>query len=251
MSLTRYGRRCEGVPGQAATTMTDCASACCCQHGCLPLGSSKCASNGFTTDMRHAWLDASSAGRPLCSAAVAPNQDCHASSCCVWWWCAHTPRVSLLCLETHRIAARGKHCTHKGRVFYLHVLMCTQVHDTENTNQKEKFEADLKKEIKKLQRLRDQIKSWWVVAVGACVFHPHTCISSHVTSLHVPLLQQQGRNSSTSSSTSSTRVTSPGPLTSLCCAVCCAVCCVLCRAVQDLWCGHQGQDGAAGGAQGD
>lgn len=35
-----------------------------------------------------------------------------------------------------------------------------QVHDTENSNQKEKFEADLKKEIKKLQRLRDQIKSW-------------------------------------------------------------------------------------------
>jgi CCR4-NOT transcriptional regulation complex NOT5 subunit len=27
-------------------------------------------------------------------------------------------------------------------------------------NQKEKFEADLKKEIKKLQRYRDQIKTW-------------------------------------------------------------------------------------------
>jgi len=35
-----------------------------------------------------------------------------------------------------------------------------KVHDTENANQKEKFEADLKKEIKKLQRLRDQIKTW-------------------------------------------------------------------------------------------
>lgn len=35
-----------------------------------------------------------------------------------------------------------------------------QVYDTENANQKEKFEADLKKEIKKLQRYRDQIKSW-------------------------------------------------------------------------------------------
>jgi CCR4-NOT transcription complex subunit 3 len=35
-----------------------------------------------------------------------------------------------------------------------------QVHDTDNSNQKEKFEADLKKEIKKLQRLRDQIKTW-------------------------------------------------------------------------------------------
>jgi len=27
-------------------------------------------------------------------------------------------------------------------------------------NQKEKYEMDLKKEIKKLQRLRDQIKTW-------------------------------------------------------------------------------------------
>lgn len=35
-----------------------------------------------------------------------------------------------------------------------------QVHDTDNANQKEKFEADLKKEIKKLQKLRDQIKTW-------------------------------------------------------------------------------------------
>ena len=29
-----------------------------------------------------------------------------------------------------------------------------------NANLKEKFEADLKKEIKKLQRYRDQIKTW-------------------------------------------------------------------------------------------
>jgi len=35
-----------------------------------------------------------------------------------------------------------------------------KVHDTDNANQKEKFESDLKKEIKKLQRLRDQIKTW-------------------------------------------------------------------------------------------
>jgi len=35
-----------------------------------------------------------------------------------------------------------------------------KVYDTENANQKEKFEADLKKEIKKLQRYRDQIKMW-------------------------------------------------------------------------------------------
>lgn len=35
-----------------------------------------------------------------------------------------------------------------------------KIHGTTNANQKEKFEADLKKEIKKLQRLRDQIKTW-------------------------------------------------------------------------------------------
>lgn len=35
-----------------------------------------------------------------------------------------------------------------------------QVYDTENANLKEKFESDLKKEIKKLQRYRDQIKTW-------------------------------------------------------------------------------------------
>ena len=34
------------------------------------------------------------------------------------------------------------------------------MYDTENANQKEKFEADLKKEIKKLQRYRDQMKMW-------------------------------------------------------------------------------------------
>lgn len=35
-----------------------------------------------------------------------------------------------------------------------------QVYNSANTNQKEKYEADLKKEIKKLQRQRDQIKTW-------------------------------------------------------------------------------------------
>jgi len=35
-----------------------------------------------------------------------------------------------------------------------------KVHTATNSNQKEKYEADLKKEIKKLQRLRDQIKTW-------------------------------------------------------------------------------------------
>lgn len=40
------------------------------------------------------------------------------------------------------------------------LLLRSQVYDTENANQKEKFEADLKKEIKKLQRYRDQIKTW-------------------------------------------------------------------------------------------
>jgi CCR4-NOT transcriptional regulation complex NOT5 subunit len=35
-----------------------------------------------------------------------------------------------------------------------------KVHNATNTNQKEKYEAELKKEIKKLQRLRDQTKPW-------------------------------------------------------------------------------------------
>eukprot|EP00850_Spirogloea_muscicola_P008123 SM000042S15390 [mRNA] locus=s42:780817:787413:+ [translate_table: standard] len=35
-----------------------------------------------------------------------------------------------------------------------------KVYDTDNANQKEKYEGDLKKEIKKLQRYRDQIKTW-------------------------------------------------------------------------------------------
>lgn len=40
------------------------------------------------------------------------------------------------------------------------VLRLPQVHDCENPNQREKLESELKKEIKKLQRLREQIKSW-------------------------------------------------------------------------------------------
>eukprot|EP00918_Siedleckia_nematoides_P005024 GHVU01011124.1.p1 GENE.GHVU01011124.1~~GHVU01011124.1.p1 ORF type:complete len:790 (+),score=114.32 GHVU01011124.1:136-2505(+) len=36
----------------------------------------------------------------------------------------------------------------------------SMVHNAANSNQKDKYEADLKKEIKKLQRLRDQIKTW-------------------------------------------------------------------------------------------
>lgn len=35
-----------------------------------------------------------------------------------------------------------------------------KVHSASNSNLKEKYEGDLKKEIKKLQRLRDQIKTW-------------------------------------------------------------------------------------------
>ena len=45
-------------------------------------------------------------------------------------------------------------------VFGSHMALVRQVYDTDNANQKEKFEADLKKEIKKLQRYRDQIKTW-------------------------------------------------------------------------------------------
>lgn len=36
----------------------------------------------------------------------------------------------------------------------------TKLQDTDNQSQKEKFESDLKKEIKRLQRFREQIKNW-------------------------------------------------------------------------------------------
>ncbi|PVZ98564.1 hypothetical protein BB558_005431, partial [Smittium angustum] len=39
-------------------------------------------------------------------------------------------------------------------------IFCEKVQNATSTSQKEKYEADLKKEIKKLQRLRDQIKVW-------------------------------------------------------------------------------------------
>lgn len=35
-----------------------------------------------------------------------------------------------------------------------------KVYSASSSNQKEKYESDLKKEIKKLQRYRDQIKQW-------------------------------------------------------------------------------------------
>lgn len=42
----------------------------------------------------------------------------------------------------------------------LKLLLPYQVYAAEQQALKEKYEADLKKEIKKLQRLRDQIKTW-------------------------------------------------------------------------------------------
>lgn len=43
-----------------------------------------------------------------------------------------------------------------------------QVEEAASDNLKEKFESELKKELKKLQRLRDQLKSW---AAGSDVKH--------------------------------------------------------------------------------
>ena len=45
-------------------------------------------------------------------------------------------------------------------LFCLFVMICLQVHAAPNHNQKDKYEQELKKEIKKLQRLRDQSKTW-------------------------------------------------------------------------------------------
>ena len=47
-------------------------------------------------------------------------------------------------------------------LFYLKLVIVSriQVQTATNLNQKEKYESELKKEIKKLQRLREQIKTW-------------------------------------------------------------------------------------------
>lgn len=42
----------------------------------------------------------------------------------------------------------------------LLIVSRLQVQNATNLNQKEKYETELKKEIKKLQRLREQIKAW-------------------------------------------------------------------------------------------
>uniref|UniRef100_A0A8C7ZI75 CCR4-NOT transcription complex subunit 3 n=1 Tax=Oryzias sinensis TaxID=183150 RepID=A0A8C7ZI75_9TELE len=49
---------------------------------------------------------------------------------------------------------------HKAVKHCVSLVCIFQLHNAANANQKEKYEADLKKEIKKLQRLRDQIKTW-------------------------------------------------------------------------------------------
>ena len=60
----------------------------------------------------------------------------------------------------------GKNLTpqqHPENGALLHgAITMEQVHDCEHGNQREKLEGELKKEIKKLQRLREQIKSWCV-----------------------------------------------------------------------------------------
>lgn len=45
-------------------------------------------------------------------------------------------------------------------LIFLWKLVREKVEQAPNQNLKEKYEADLKKEIKKLQRYRDQVKSW-------------------------------------------------------------------------------------------
>ncbi|KAL3317414.1 CCR4-NOT transcription complex, subunit 3 [Cichlidogyrus casuarinus] len=49
----------------------------------------------------------------------------------------------------------------EGRVAFQEIM--DKYEASNNQAQKEKFEADLKKEIKKLQRLRDQIKTWFTL----------------------------------------------------------------------------------------
>ena len=45
-------------------------------------------------------------------------------------------------------------------ILYCLIFLNEKVHSASGQSLAEKYEGDLKKEIKKLQRLRDQIKSW-------------------------------------------------------------------------------------------
>lgn len=63
----------------------------------------------------------------------------------------------------HRIARAGVDPSQQHDV--LLNKMRAQVHECDNSNQREKLEGELKKEIKKLQRLREQIKGWKVLAL--------------------------------------------------------------------------------------
>lgn len=58
-------------------------------------------------------------------------------------------RASALCMALLLTSQQLAHCRE-------------QLYATDNANQKEKHEGNLKTEIKKLQRYRDQIKTWWV-----------------------------------------------------------------------------------------
>lgn len=72
---------------------------------------------------------------------------------------AHLP--ALLPCHGVRAGTGRRMLTCRGRVRAA-AFPGVQVHACENANQREKLEGELKKEIKKLQRLREQIKAWCV-----------------------------------------------------------------------------------------
>lgn len=129
MSLIRYGRRWVGRSTRLGNVNQDTAL-----PSDLRAGASARCSRGYVLPLP------ATASKGRHDRAAASQQSSAAAS--------HVD-VQTLAVET---APKLQLCW-VGAVF-------VQVHDTDNTNQKEKFEADLKKEIKKLQRLRDQIKSW-------------------------------------------------------------------------------------------
>lgn len=73
------------------------------------------------------------------------------------WHCLAAPFTACLRLVLGEIDRCLKKVTEGVELFED---IWQKVHNAANGNQKEKYETDLKKEIKKLQRLRDQIKSW-------------------------------------------------------------------------------------------
>ncbi len=84
------------------------------------------------------------------------NADCNSwvKLICHWQVCSPTHQVAFF-LTTHVGGKDFYAITLLDGICHNYHIISIQVHNAANSNQKEKYEADLKKEIKKLQ-----VKSW-------------------------------------------------------------------------------------------